>query len=189
MSRRGGPNRKPGRREPNGRIQRKSQNLEAAEARQTVMEYRRKYGLSDEDAKDPRAVDVFGRLALSRSLHPDRLTNDVLYSAGVFFRETRDKAHRALQSQQMRSGGDLEHVPRGYVTDCGSDPDYVRHCAAARQIDERLRVTVYARAGSAALTALVQVICENTEPLDMAALRAGLHALVAKTVLQKGQRQ
>ena len=182
MSRRGGRNRKPGRREPGGRLQRKSQ---AAEARQVVIDYRQnQYGLSQDDAAQPRAETVFGRLALGGSLHPDQFTNDILYEAGILFRRTREAAHRALQSQQMRSGGDLEWMPPGYDSDCGSSPDYVRECAAARQMDERLRACVFDRAGSAALTALVSVVCENAEPRDMAALRSGLHALVAENVLR-----
>ena len=180
MSRRGGRNRKPGRREPNGRLRRKSQSLEAAEVRQTVMAYRRKFGLSEEDAQDPRAVDVFGRLALKRQIHPDSVTNARLYAAGELFRRTREAAQRALRTQRMKSAGDLETRPAGYDTDCGSDFEYVRLCDAARRLDDHLRARVLDRAGRAALAALVSVICEDEHPFDIAALRAGLSVLAAE---------
>ncbi len=177
MSRKG-RKRKPGRREPNGRIVSQSKLLQIAGVRQTVMDYRQNhYGLSKEDATQPNAETVFGRLALAGKLAlRNGGLNDARYLAGVFYLETRNAAHRAFLSQQMRSGGDMERQG-GHDSDDGTEPEYVEQCQRARKRDDELLAMIADKAKGEALSTLFMVICEDMEPLDMDGLWRGLDAI------------
>ncbi len=183
MSRRG-RKRKPGRREPKGRIVSQSKLLRIAGIRQTVMDYRQgHHGLSKEDAARVEAETVFGRLALAGELAPkDEALNTARYLAGVFYLETRNAAHKAFLSRQMPSGGDMERQA-GHDSDDGTDPEYIEWCIKVRKREEELLDMIADKAQSDALIELFMVICENIQPLDMDVLRSGLDVIRGYRIL------
>lgn len=117
-----GRKRKPGRREPNGRVQRSHEaaNLEPFKERM------RRYGLNEKDARDQKSSTVIGRMYLQGHL------TEPQYEAGA--RLATDSAEYARCLQSPRGMGIAETL-----TGSGDEEAHARHVAKVRRDYEGAR--------------------------------------------------
>lgn len=107
-----GRKRKLGKREPNGRLSRRRDDVQArqgeteAETLSTALEARaRLYGLPEKFLRDDRAGTVVGRMNLQDEL------SGVQYRAAVKWMETRSRYHKALLARGETTGGGTRGTP------------------------------------------------------------------------------
>ena len=117
-----GRKRKPGRREPNGRVQRSHEaaNLEPFKERM------RRYGLSEKDARDQKSSTVIGRMYLQGHL------TEPQYEAGA--KLATDSAEYARCLQSPRGMGIAETL-----TGSGDEEAHARHVAKVKRAYEGAR--------------------------------------------------
>jgi hypothetical protein len=117
-----GRKRKPGRREPNGRVQRSHEaaNLEPFKERM------RRYGLSEENARDQKSSTVIGRMYLQGHL------TEPQYEAGA--KLATDSAEYARCLQSPRGMGIAETL-----TGSGDEEAHTRHVAKVKRSYEGAR--------------------------------------------------
>jgi hypothetical protein len=117
-----GRKRKPGRREPNGRVQRSHEaaNLEPFKERM------RRYGLSEKDARDQKSSTVIGRMYLQGHL------TEPQYEAGA--KLATDSAEYARCLQSPRGMGIAETL-----TGSGDEEAHTRHVAKVKRAYEGAR--------------------------------------------------
>jgi hypothetical protein len=117
-----GRKRKPGRREPNGRVQRSHEaaNLEPFKERM------RRYGLNEKDARDQKSSTVIGRMYLQGHL------TEPQYEAGA--RLATDSAEYARCLQSPRGMGIAETL-----TGSGDEEAHARHVAKVKRAYEGAR--------------------------------------------------
>jgi hypothetical protein len=123
-----GRKRKPGRREPNGRVQRSHEaaNLEPFKERM------RRYGLSEKDARDQRSSTVIGRLMLAHlqsGCKPGVGITEAQYEAGA--KLATDSAEYARCLQSPRGMGIAETL-----TGSGDEEAYKRYVDTIRKAYE-----------------------------------------------------
>jgi hypothetical protein len=126
-----GRKRKPGRREPNGRVQRSHEaaNLEPFKERM------RRYGLSEKDARDQRSSTVIGRLMLAHlqsGCKPGVGITEAQYEAGA--KLATDSAEYARCLQSPRGMGIAETL-----TGSGDEEAHARHVAKVKRAYEGAR--------------------------------------------------